>query len=932
MPGWRTNLHGRNAVTRTDNFEESAMAETAIATRNEVTVVLLGQGESDYRARAQHYYHQAAVPCLALDLSSVEQSSQAFGAHLERALQSVTTAFVVLTLDADFVLPSALHSAAASLEQQPRAMAAQGYALGFVVGNAKVMYHKLGDALPALGEGGVLARLRQYGQAGRQAWRAVIRLADLKAALAGMPPGSDFAAFRLGLSYAILAQGEILPIEQTDVLCAYEPDALNLHRRGEQLSQVLRSLRQWDGEHLRLAVDDGGYGVLNRFVRRTYDHGEAPLLFTSTWSSVIDDPERLFEPRQYVEMPYYSNLLFAQLSALEFLCHALPAGNAQHRALEGGWVRQRHLAQVHPNDTAESLQLRYWQALALGLFDPQVCRQLVTMLTGPADGDRARELTDWLNRLDQIPGVDRQPRLQATASGRLLAALEAVAPDASARKRVQAHLAGRAANQVAFVVLDLANDDAGLQATFDSLLASGLGDFKLVVLKGGKPPLITTARDTLHFVQVNESNWVAHLNQLVRQLPSEWLLLLQAGDELLPAGLLHLMVELSESPACQAVCANEVQRDDQGRLHAVVRPGADVNLLRSLPDLMSRHWMVRRQAVLELGGYSESYRHALEFDLLLRMVEASGLGSLAHLDDYLVIGEQASQATTEEALKVLNRHLTQLGYRAQVREQQGAGFSIDFRHDATPLVSILVASEGDQAQLEACLTSVLQRTRYPRYEVLVACADHEQAALQRLGGRVRVLVGKSVASRSDGLNQAARQAKGEYLVLLSERCQVISPAWIEALLNEAQRPEVGVVGALLQTTDGALAHAGYALVQGPEVSAPWLGLSAEARVQVRWPLAVRTCAAVSGDCLMVSASVFEHCGGLHDQKGGDIELCLAAAKAGQLVVWTPQAQLQVGEAVVPDVGVALSLAACWPSAFVGRADSAPTLAWLDRLA
>lgn len=154
MPGWRTNLHGRNAVTRTDNFEESAMAETAIATRNEVTVVLLGQGESDYRARAQHYYHQAAVPCLALDLSSVEQSSQAFGAHLERALQSVTTAFVVLTLDADFVLPSALHSAAASLEQQPRAMAAQGYALGFVVGNAKVMYHKLGDALPALGRAG----------------------------------------------------------------------------------------------------------------------------------------------------------------------------------------------------------------------------------------------------------------------------------------------------------------------------------------------------------------------------------------------------------------------------------------------------------------------------------------------------------------------------------------------------------------------------------------------------------------------------------------------------------------------------------------------------------------------------------------------------------------------------------------------------------
>ncbi|MND25980.1 Glycosyl transferase family 2 [compost metagenome] len=907
------------------------MVDIATTPCNEVTVVLLGQGEVGHRARAQHFYHQAGIPCLSLEPLLAGSTGELCRKRLEQVLQQVTTPFVVLALDADFVLASALARAVACLREQPQAIAAQGYALGYVAGNASVVYHKLGAAIGAQEAEGAAARLRQYGRAARQAWRAVFRVPALQATLASMPVGLDFTAFRLGLSYAVLCEGVVAQIEQTDVICALQSTAVNSVMRDEQLNQAQRTLRQWDGEHRGLCVDEAGFAVLNLFVRGTYDQSDAPALFTSTWSGVSDDPQRLFEPRQYVEMPYYNRALFEQLTALEFLCHAWPAGQAQYQALEGCWVRQRDLLRVHPNDTAESLQLRYWQALALSVFDRQVCQRLVETLTGENDGDRARELNDWVARLEQVPGIDQQPRLLATASGQVIAALDAATPDVAERKRVQSHLVRQAPGQIAFVVLDLANDDVGLQATFDSLLASGVSDFKLVVLKGGKSPVITTARDTLHFIQVNDTNWMAHLNQVLRQLSSEWLMLLHSGDELLAGGLLHLMVELSESPACQAICANEVQRDEKGRLHAVARPGADLNLLRSQAGLMSRHWVMRRQAVLDLGGYSETNCHALELDLLLRLVEVQGVGSLAHLDDYLVIGGQASSELVEESMKVLNRHLTQLGYRAQIREQQEGGVSIDFRHASTPLVSILVASEGDRAQLEACLTSVLQRTRYPRYEVLVACADHEVSALQHLGGRVRLLVGEEGASCSAWLNQAADQARGEYLVLLSARCQVITPAWIEALLNEAQRPEVGVVGASLQFPDGTLAHAGYALVEGPQVVALWQGLSAEACAQEHWPLAARSCPAVCGACLMVRKDVFGHCGGLRLQDGADIDLCLGAVEAGQLVIWTPLAQLQISGIVAPDAGIARVLLARWPSAFGGRADSASAIAWLAQV-
>lgn len=904
------------------------MAEVATALGNEVTVILLEPGEDACRARAQHYYQQAGVACLALDPLPADGAGQACHAALQQQLEVVRTPFVVLTLQTDFVLAPALQVAASRLHQQPQAIAAQGHALGFVVDNARVRYHKLGAALPPLAGDDALARLRQYGQAERQAWRAVIRVPALQAVLASMPVAADLAALRLGLSYALLAQGAVIALEQTDVLCACTQDVASPAARNEQLNQALRALRLWDDEHQALCAGDEGFAVLNRFVHGTYGQGDSPLLFTSVWGSVIDDPKRVFEPTQYVELPYYNGAVFAQLTALEFLCHAWPAGEIQHQALEGSWVRQWHLTRSYPNDTTESRQLRYWQALGLGLFDPAICRMLLETLTAPSDTHRVRELNDWLARLAQVPGVDRQPRLLATESGRLLAGLEAATPDAAARRRVVEQLAQQRPGQVAFVVLDLGDDNVRLQATFDSLLESGVRDFKLIVLKGGRPPAITTVRDTLHFIQVNQDNWVGHLNQIVRQLSSEWLMLLQAGDELLAGGLLHLLTELSQAPACQAVCANEIQRDQEGCLHAVQRPGADLNLLRGQAGLMSRHWLLRRQAVLDLGGYSESYRQALELDLLLRLVEAQGVGSLAHLDDYLVIGEQVDAAQGEEHGKVLNRHLGQLGYRAQIKQQDG-GLSIDYRHAATPLVSILVASEGDQGRLEACLNSVLQRTRYPRFEVLVVCAEAQKPGLQQWSGRVRLITGEAGVPRSAWLNQAASEARGEYLVLLSERSQVITPAWIEALLNEALRPEVGVVGALLEDADGGVLHAGYALQAGPQVAAPWQGLSASGRARARWPQAVRSCAAVSSDCLMVRKEVFEHCAGLQLHDAADIELCLAASQAGQLVVWTPQAQLLTQAAAAHDAQLLAELQARWPAAFAAQANSAPSLAWLS---
>ncbi|QBF25849.1 glycosyltransferase [Pseudomonas tructae] len=893
---------------------------------DDVTVVLLGQNDPGYSGRAAHYYRARFHHQVTVTVPCQQASSALWKAQLLAALDQVETPFVVLALDSDFLLADALSAQAQALRAEPEYLMAQGYSLGYCPGNSEVAYYKFGAALGANAIAETAReRIALHGEHALQAWRALVRVEGLKAVLADAPLGLAFEGWCVALSYGLLAQGAVKVLAQASLISEYRPSLSVQGAAQEQLNQAVRLIRQWDEQRGRVCADAQGFEVLNAFVRNSHEGREAPLLFTSRWSSVVIEPERSFEPRQFVEMPYYNAVLFGQLRALEFLLHAWPAGQVHKNALEGSWVRQQALLVVQPNDTQESLKARYLQAFGLGLFNPQVCQRLLTTLDSKDDQTLIQVLSLWLKQLEELPGSNVQPLLAATPSGKVLAAIAAATPDSAGRKRILTHLGKNRSPQLAFLVIDLDDSDIALQDTFDSLLASGLRDFKIVVFKAGQLPAVTTAKDTLHFIKVNPGNLVAHINQVVRQLACDWLMLLQAGDVLAEGGLLRLQVELAGADACHAICANEVQRDQDGRLLSIVRPGCNLDLLRSRPDLMSRHWLVRRDRVVALGGYSEHCAQALEFDLLLRLVEEQGVAGLAHLDEYLVIGQYDRETMADAALVTLKRHLGVLGYNSQVSESADGAFQIDYRHSQSPLVSILLPSGDDLAQLQACLASIVQRTRYPRYEVIVvssgAAAESTAAGLGnlQLGGRVKLLTSAQPLEHVQMFNEAAAQAQGEYLVLLSSRSQVFSPSWIEALLNQALRPEVGVVGGQMHDEAGLITHAGYELLDTQQVRSAWLGASRDAVGSMLGLAQVRSVAAVSEDCLMVRKELLEHCAGLQVIAGTDIDLCLKAAEAGLMVICTPLAQLLNAGVPLLDQAQQQALAARWPLAFNVRA-------------
>jgi len=250
----------------------------------------------------------------------------------------------------------------------------------------------------------------------------------------------------------------------------------------------------------------------------------------------------------------------------------------------------------------------------------------------------------------------------------------------------------------------------------------------------------------------------------------------------------------------------------------------------------------------------------------------------------------------------LLRHLATRGYQADVSSLVPGTHKIDYRFIERPMVSVILHGVRDLATLQRCILSVLQRTRYQRYEVLVA---DDSAYAAQLGNwldgqgqqanRVRLFSAEPGLSAGTLINVASQQAKGEYLVTLAADGEVVNVNWIESLLNQVQRPEVGVVGAKLIDREGSVTQAGLILGFNEDVGSPFVGQPKTATGYMNRLVVEQNCSAVSFACLMISKQLFEAADGVDvehfAEAFGDIDLCLRVGQAGYLTVWTPHVQV-----------------------------------------
>jgi GT2 family glycosyltransferase len=198
------------------------------------------------------------------------------------------------------------------------------------------------------------------------------------------------------------------------------------------------------------------------------------------------------------------------------------------------------------------------------------------------------------------------------------------------------------------------------------------------------------------------------------------------------------------------------------------------------------------------------------------------------------------------------------------------------------------------------MNSIQEKTTYSNYEIIIVENNSETTeifdyykAIERTP-RAKVLLFEGVFNFSLINNFAADHADGNYLILLNNDIEVISPNWIEEMLMYAQRPDVGAVGAKLYYPDDTIQHAGVILGVG--------GVAGHSHKHFRRNdlgyfgrlVSVQNLSGVTGACMMIPKKVFGEVGGFDDRfkvAFNDVDLCMRIRKAGYLIVFTPFAEL-----------------------------------------
>lgn len=407
----------------------------------------------------------------------------------------------------------------------------------------------------------------------------------------------------------------------------------------------------------------------------------------------------------------------------------------------------------------------------------------------------------------------------------------------------------------------------------------------------------------------------------------EWIGLLDHDDLLAPEALYEMVQFMNCEPGAELIYSDEdqVEETKKGLQHKNphFKPDFSPDLLRS-NNYITHFLCVKREIAKKAGGMREEFDGAQDYDFILRCTELAV--KVGHVPKVLYHWRVHSNSTADNPLskmyayeagqRALQEHLERTGQPGLVSQSIHFGFyRVKYPVTGTPLVSILIPNKDQAGTLRRCIES-LKKSTWKHYEVIVIENNSQQEETFRYyrelcginkeisrdgrklycegalpgGQRVKVVVWEGAFNYSAINNFGASYAKGEYFVLLNNDIEIITEDWLEEMLGNCQRQEVGIVGARLYYPDNTIQHAGIVVgIDGiaanmfPGLRRGQEGYFHKAAIQLNY-------CAVTAACLMVSRKIYEQVHGLEEQLSvafNDLDFCLRVRREGYLVVYNP---------------------------------------------
>ena len=338
------------------------------------------------------------------------------------------------------------------------------------------------------------------------------------------------------------------------------------------------------------------------------------------------------------------------------------------------------------------------------------------------------------------------------------------------------------------------------------------------------------------------------------------------------------------------------------------KPDFSIDLLRS-NNYICHFLVVRKTLVEKIGGFSKEFDGAQDYDFIFRCVESAR--RICHVPRVLYHWRTHKASTADNPAskmyafdagkRAIEGNLKRTNTVGMVSHTMDMGFyRVKYPVQGNPLVSIIIPNKDQSQILKHCIDSIQNQSTYENYEIIIVENNSKEEETFEYYNELENVSNISVIKWEREFNYSAinnygvKAAKGEYLLFLNNDVEIIQKHWIEELLGNCQRSEVGITGAKLYFLDDTIQHAGTIIGIGGIAGHAFLnmprsrtGYLHKASIQLNY-------SAVTAACMMMKQSVFKEVQGFEEELSvafNDVDLCLRVVQAGYLVVYNPAVEL-----------------------------------------
>lgn len=407
-------------------------------------------------------------------------------------------------------------------------------------------------------------------------------------------------------------------------------------------------------------------------------------------------------------------------------------------------------------------------------------------------------------------------------------------------------------------------------------------------------------------------------NSALTLAEGDFIVLMDQDDTLALDALYWVVKEIEEAPDVDLIYTDEDKINEEG-VHSQPHFKPDWS-----PDnLLSRNYLghltIFKASILhEIGGWRIGFEGSQDYDLVLRFTERCKV--IKHIPKVLYHwrihslsaagSEEAKPYAYVAAQKAITEALERRGHQPNVEILDDfRGYQIRLGiHEPDELVSIIIPTKNKADLVKTCIDSIFEKSTYKAFEVILIDNNSDEDSFfalcdtyrKQYPDQFKCVEAKFPFNFSKLMNLGRKNAEGKYLVLLNNDTEVITPDWLECMVEQAQRKEIGVVGVKLLYPNNTVQHAGVIVGLGGVAGHVLIGEDRKGPGYFNYVNLLNNYSAVTAACVMVRTAVYDEVKGFNEQfevEYNDVDFCLNIQQKGYYNLYVPHCELYHYESI-----------------------------------